>query len=116
MEENKVHGIIENNKRVLQKIPESEREKCTIYKLYRLRLGLKQSDVANLAGISQAFYSQIERGDNYGTPESIRAVARALGIRPLVDASELIITASQPINVYEARREEAGQHYLQAPN
>ncbi len=47
---------------------------------WRERRGLTQTELAEAAGISRAYTSQIESGSRTGTPEVLARIARALRV------------------------------------
>jgi DNA-binding XRE family transcriptional regulator len=49
-------------------------------KLWREHRGLTQQELADLAGISKPYLSQIENGKRQGTIETLSALARSLGV------------------------------------
>lgn len=49
-------------------------------KLWREHRGLTQQQLADAAGISKPFLSQIESGKRKGTIETLSAIARSLGV------------------------------------
>lgn len=49
-------------------------------KVLRLFRGLSQAQLAKTAGFSQAYIAEIETGRKNGTAESLKAIARALGV------------------------------------
>jgi len=49
-------------------------------KLWRERLGWTQQELADRAGISKPYLSQIETGKRQGTVETLSAIARALEV------------------------------------
>jgi transcriptional regulator with XRE-family HTH domain len=49
-----------------------------LWRVKRVALGLRQRDVADHAGISQARYSQLERGEDLPNEAEQRAIDRAL--------------------------------------
>jgi DNA-binding XRE family transcriptional regulator len=49
-------------------------------RLWRARRGLTQQELADRAGISKPYLSQIESGKRQGTVETIAAIARALDV------------------------------------
>lgn len=51
-------------------------------KLWRIQRSLTQQELAGRAGISKPYLSQIETGKRQGTVETLRAIARALGVPP----------------------------------
>ena len=51
-------------------------------KLWRIQRSLTKQELAGRAGISKPYLSQIETGKRQGTVETLRAIARALGVPP----------------------------------
>ena len=49
-------------------------------KLWREHRGLTQQELANLAGISKPYLSQIETGKRQGTIDTLSAIARSLDV------------------------------------
>jgi len=49
-------------------------------KLWREHRGLTQQELANQAGISKPYLSQLETGKRQGTVETLSAIARSLGV------------------------------------
>ena len=49
-------------------------------KVWRKHRGLTQQQLANAAGISKPYLSQIEAGKRTGTTEILSAIAKALGV------------------------------------
>jgi len=49
-------------------------------RLWRARRGLTQQELADRAGISKPYLSQIESGKRQGTVETLAAIARALDV------------------------------------
>lgn len=59
-----------------------------VLRAVRIRLGLRQLDVANRAGVSQQLVSSIERGQiDQRALHTVRAVAQALEVRLVMTAS-----------------------------
>ena len=50
-------------------------------KQYRLQKGMKQSDVANKAGLNSNYYSKVERGEAIPSVITLKKVLGALGIK-----------------------------------
>jgi transcriptional regulator with XRE-family HTH domain len=50
-------------------------------RLWRVKHGLTQQEVADLAGLSESFISRLESGDRKATPAIRVLIARALGVR-----------------------------------
>lgn len=53
----------------------------TRLRLWRIDQGYTQEEVADLAGISEAFLSRLERGERQIAPKTKVRVARRLGVR-----------------------------------
>ena len=49
-------------------------------KLWREHRGMTQQELANRAGISKPYLSQIETGKRHGTVETVAAIARSLDV------------------------------------
>jgi transcriptional regulator with XRE-family HTH domain len=49
---------------------------------WRLRAGLSQEDLAELAGVSRSTVSNAERGDSDVLPRTLQAFSRALKVKP----------------------------------
>lgn len=68
----------------------------------RRRQGLTQTKLALLAGINQGFLSQIERGKQMPSMQTINAIAVALGVPPAVLVGEGDVhDAPQPLDTIE---------------
>jgi transcriptional regulator with XRE-family HTH domain len=48
----------------------------------RKRAGMSQTQLAELVGVDQSGVSRIERGERPVTVDMLKAIARALGVRP----------------------------------
>lgn len=57
-----------------------ERESGSAVLAWREHRGLSQSQLANRAGISKAYLSQIETGARHGSVRALKALARALDV------------------------------------
>ena len=49
-------------------------------KVLRKHRGLTQAELAAAAGVSQGYVAELEGGRKTGTPETLKAIARALGV------------------------------------
>jgi transcriptional regulator with XRE-family HTH domain len=58
----------------------------------RLNKGLSQEQLANQVGLKQASISQFEKGQRLPTPATIRKLASALGIEPVMDWDRSSVT------------------------
>ena len=73
----------------------------------RLAQGLRQADVATAAGVSQSFYSRVERGlGTAASLETLAACARACGTQ-LAAFLEALPGASMPRDMEHLRRQQA---------
>ena len=72
---------------------------------HRRRLGLSQSQLAAKAGVNQGYLSSIEKGDRTPRPDTLRAIAVALGVPEGVllgageghDAPQILDTRELPL-------------------
>jgi len=72
---------------------------------HRRRLGLSQSQLAARAGVNQGYLSSIEKGDRTPRPDTLRAIAVALGVPEGVllgageghDAPQILDTRELPL-------------------
>jgi transcriptional regulator with XRE-family HTH domain len=62
--------------------PEGRPGVGTAIKLRRTELGLGRRELAERAGLSYPYVSEIENGKKQGSQASLRAIAEALGLRP----------------------------------
>jgi transcriptional regulator with XRE-family HTH domain len=62
---------------------------CEQWKARRLALGMTQQDVADVLGISQPSYAEIENGGASPTVTQIERVSKALKLRPNVELAEV---------------------------
>jgi transcriptional regulator with XRE-family HTH domain len=72
-------------------------------KRYRLLLGISQAELAERAGISVGYVGEVEIGHKFPSPETLEAIARALGLRPfrLLMGPEDVTDTMGPDAVYE---------------
>ncbi len=66
----------------LQAHPDARPGVGTAIKLRRTELGLGRRELAERAGLSYPYVSEIENGKKQGSQASLRAIAEALGLRP----------------------------------
>lgn len=68
--------------RLMSEVAEEPKLRGSLVKDIRVRRGMNQVYVAHLAGISQSFLSNLERGKHEASPPTVLKLARALGVTP----------------------------------
>jgi len=60
---------------------ETRQEIALKLKKYRLKKGMKQTDVAEKAGLNSNFYSKVERGEAIPSVITLKKILGALGVK-----------------------------------
>jgi excisionase family DNA binding protein len=74
-------------------------------KAIRCRLGIRQVDLAELAGISQQYLSFLESGRRWPRPDAIIAIAAALGVPPRILTRADLETEAEPVPIVDLETE-----------